>query len=71
MIRLTPLENTVGGQELIQMGIKNTALNLLKMNILTMEQIAQATNLSIAEVKKLRQKLRGRRGRKNDPAYTT
>jgi len=70
MIQLTPLEKTVAGQELIQMGIKNTALNLLKMNILTMEQIAQATNLSIAEVKKLRQKLRGRRGRKNDPAYT-
>ncbi len=100
MIQLTPLEKTVAGQELIQMGLlqgkqegkregklegkregklegkregklegrTETALNLLKMGVLTDEQIAKATNLSIAEVKKLRQKLMGRKGRKNDPA---
>ena len=49
-------------------GRTETALNLLKMGVLTDEQIAKATNLSIAEVKKLRQKLMGRKGRKNDPA---
>jgi len=65
MIRLTPLENTVAGQELIQIGHlqgKNeTAFNLLKMGLLTDEQIAKATNLGLGEVKKLRQKLRGRK----------
>ncbi len=64
MIQLTPLEKTVAGQELIRMGIKNTALNLLKMQLLSEEQIAAATGLSPAEVKKLRRKLRSRGGRK-------
>ncbi|MGE0086752.1 MAG: DUF2887 domain-containing protein [Desulfococcaceae bacterium] len=86
MIQLTPLEKTVAGQELIQIGLlqgklegkkegkkegklegkkegklegrTETALNLLKMGLLTDEQIAKATKLRSAEVKKLRQKLR-------------
>ena len=65
MIQLTPLEKTVAGQELIQMGVKNTALNLLKMGILSQEQIVKATGLSAAEVEKLRQKVRVRRGTKS------
>ena len=72
MIQLTPLEKTVAGQELIQMGLlqgkqenkTETALNLLKMGLLTDDQIAKATNLSLGEVKKLRQKLPVKRGRK-------
>jgi len=78
MIQLTPLEKTVAVQELMQISHlqgkqenkTETALNLLKMGLLTDEQIAKATNLGLGEVKKLRQKLRGRRGRKNDPSYT-
>ena len=40
-----------------------TALNLLKMGLLTDEQIAKAANLRSDEVKKLRQKLGLRKGR--------
>ncbi len=70
MIQLTPLEKTVAGQELIQIGHiegkkegklegkTETALNLLKMGLLTEEQIAKVTNLTPAEVKKLKVKLR-------------
>jgi len=76
MIQLTPLEKTVAGQELIQIGHlqgkqenkSEITLNLLKMGLLTEEQIAKATNLSLEEVKKLRLKMRGRRGKKNAPA---
>ncbi|MGE0085454.1 MAG: hypothetical protein AB7S75_13650 [Desulfococcaceae bacterium] len=76
MIQLTPLEKTVAGQELIQIGLlqgklegklegkTETALNLLKMGLLTDAQIAKATNLSSAEVKKLKVKLGSRIGRK-------
>jgi len=72
MIQLTPLEKTVAVQELMAINIlnekKETALNLLKMGMLSPEQIANATKLSPADVKKLRQKLRGRRGKRSDPA---
>ncbi|MEE4358404.1 MAG: hypothetical protein V2I97_18175 [Desulfococcaceae bacterium] len=64
MIQLTPLEKTVAGQELIQMGIKNTALNLLKIGLLTDEQISLATGLSPDDVKKLRRKIHVRGSRK-------
>ncbi len=64
MIQLTPLEKTVAGQELIRIGHiqgkTETALNLLKMGLLTEEQIAKAANLSLGEVKKLRLKRRNR-----------
>ncbi|MGE0085450.1 MAG: DUF2887 domain-containing protein [Desulfococcaceae bacterium] len=80
MLQLTPLEKTVAVQELLQLtvlkgkeewkkeGKTETALNLLKMGLLTDAQIAKATNLSSAEVKKLKVKLGSRIGRKNDPA---
>jgi predicted transposase YdaD len=65
MIQLTPLDKTVAGQELIQMGMlkgrkegrKETALNLLQMKLLTAEQIAKATGLRLSEVNKLKQKM--------------
>ncbi len=38
-------------------GKKETALNLLKMNLLTEEQIAKTTGLRPAEIKKLKLKL--------------
>ncbi|MEZ4524619.1 MAG: hypothetical protein R2941_01690 [Desulfobacterales bacterium] len=55
----------MAGQELIQIGHvqgkMETALNLLKMELLTDEQIAKATNLRPDEVKKLKRKLEIRR----------
>ena len=41
---------------------REAALNLLKMGLLTDEQIAKATNLSLGEVKKLRLKGWSKRG---------
>ena len=38
-----------------QKGRKETARNLLLLNVLTEEQIAQAANLSIEEVRQLKQ----------------
>jgi len=80
MIQLTPLEETVAVQELLQLtvmkgkeewkregkkeGKTETALNLLKMGLLTDEQIVKATSLAPAEVKKLKQKLGIRKSRK-------
>ena len=43
-----------GRQEGLQEGQRLTALNLLKLGVLTNEQIAQSTGLSVAEVEKLR-----------------
>ncbi|MDM8522986.1 DUF2887 domain-containing protein [Desulfococcaceae bacterium HSG8] len=57
MIQLTPLDQTVAGQELIQMGEKRnqekTARKLLSMGLLTPTHISQATGLSLKEVKAL------------------
>jgi len=57
MIRLTPLEKTVAGQELIQIGIKEgikeAALNMLKMGI-DVKIICQATGLTDKDIKQLR-----------------
>ena len=58
MIQLTPIEQTVVGQELMQIARqeekKKTVQNLLSMGLLTPAQISQATGLSIKEVKALR-----------------
>ena len=43
------------GEEIgLQKGQRLTALNLLKLGVLTNEQIAQSTGLSVSEVEKLR-----------------
>jgi len=58
MVQLTPLDKTVAGQQLIQMGIeenrKETALNLLSMGKLTVKEISQVTGLALKEVKALK-----------------
>ncbi len=55
MIQLTPIDQTVVGQELIQMGReeekKKTARNLLSMGRLTAKEISRVTGLSIKEVR--------------------
>ena len=43
-----------GHQEGEQLGITKTARNLLKLGVLSSEQIAEATGLTIDEVAKLR-----------------
>jgi DNA-binding transcriptional MerR regulator len=61
MIQLTPLDQTVAGRELIQIGRdqgrtetrKETARNLLSIGKLTAKEIARATGLSLKEVKAL------------------
>ncbi len=65
MIRLTPLEETVAGQELIQtgvekgvkqgvkQGVKNIAENMLKMG-LDIKTVSRATGLSEKEIKQLK-----------------
>ncbi len=57
MIQLTPIDQTVVGQELIQMGReeekKKTARNLLSMGRLTAKEISRVTGLSIKEVRTL------------------
>ncbi len=65
MIQLTPLEETVAGQELIQIGVekgvkqgvkqgvKNTAVNMLKMG-LDIKTVSRATGLSEKEIKQLK-----------------
>jgi len=51
----------VGMEEGIDIGMeegrKETARNLLLLNVLTDEQIAQATNFSIKEVRRLKQEM--------------
>ncbi|MBF0119499.1 MAG: DUF2887 domain-containing protein [Desulfobacterales bacterium] len=70
MLELTPLEKTVAGQELIQIGKREgkregkkegkkegkieTAKNLLLMKLLSIEEISKVTGLSIEEIKKLK-----------------
>ncbi|MDM8522990.1 DUF2887 domain-containing protein [Desulfococcaceae bacterium HSG8] len=58
MIELTPLDQTVAVQELIQINekkiLEKTARKLLSMGLLTPTQISQATGLSLREVKALR-----------------
>ena len=49
----------IGREEGIDIGKKETARNLLMLNILTEEQIAQAANLSIDEVRQLKQEKAG------------
>jgi predicted transposase YdaD len=49
----------VGIEEGIDIGRRGTARNLLLLNALTEEQIAQATNLSIEEVRRLKQEMEG------------
>ncbi|MDM8522462.1 DUF2887 domain-containing protein [Desulfococcaceae bacterium HSG8] len=66
MIQLTPIDQTVVGQELIQIGMdkgekktqKKTARSLLSMGLLTPAQISQATGLSIKEVKGLKNSIK-------------
>ena len=66
MVQLTPLDKTVAVQELMQIAREETekrtqektALNLLSMGLLTPAQIAQATGLSIRDVKALRKSVR-------------
>ncbi|MDM8522461.1 DUF2887 domain-containing protein [Desulfococcaceae bacterium HSG8] len=66
MIQLTPLDQTVAGQELIQIGMdkgekktqEKTARSLLSMGLLTPAQISQATGLSIKEVKGLKNSIK-------------
>ncbi len=57
MMQLTPIDQTVVGQELILMGEKKnqekTARNLLSMGKLTAKEISQVTGLSIKEVRTL------------------
>ncbi len=47
------MKDEYGQQQLIQEGRKEIAKNLLKMGVATIEQIAQATGLSIEEVRTL------------------
>ena len=58
MIELTPLDKTVAGQQLIQMGEKKgkkkTAMKLLSMGKLTVKEISQVTGLALKEVKALK-----------------
>ena len=54
MIQLTPIDQTVVGQELILMGKKETAKNLLAMGKLTPKEIAQVTGLTLKELRSLR-----------------
>ena len=49
----------VGMEEGIDIGRRETARNLLLLNALTEEQIAQATNLNIEEVIELKQEIKG------------
>lgn len=42
-------------------GLRETARNLLRMDVLTLEQVAQATSIPVEEVRALREELaRGR-----------
>ena len=45
------LENVV--QDTVRKRDRDTALNLLRLNVITIEQIAQVTGLSVGEVKEL------------------
>ena len=58
MVQLTPLDKTVAGQQLIQMGEKKgkkkTAMKLLSMGKLTVKEISQVTGLALKEVKALK-----------------
>jgi predicted transposase/invertase (TIGR01784 family) len=47
----------IGMEEGRKEGRKETARNLLLLNVLTDEQIAQATNFSIKEVRRLKQEM--------------
>ncbi|MBS3666326.1 hypothetical protein KGA68_00120 [Halomonas boliviensis] len=47
-------ERQVGIQEGEKLGIEKTARNLLKLGVLSDEQIAEATGLALDEVAKLR-----------------
>lgn len=49
-----PIDQTVVGQELILMGKKETAKNLLAMGKLTPKEIAQITGLTLKELKSLK-----------------
>ncbi|MDM8550717.1 hypothetical protein QUF72_11590 [Desulfobacterales bacterium HSG2] len=67
MIQLTPIDQTVVGQELIQMGIEKgeremrekTARNLLSMGKLTAKEISQVTGLKVKEIQALLKKETG------------
>jgi len=48
-----------GFNEGIEEARRETARNLLLLNLLTEEQIAQVTNLSIEEVRRLKQEMEG------------
>lgn len=47
-------ERQAGRQEGEQLGIQKTARNLLKLGVLSHEQIAEATGLAVDEIAKLR-----------------
>ena len=49
----------IGMEEGMEEGRKETARNLLLLNALTEEQIAQAANLSIEEVRRMKQEVEG------------
>ncbi len=63
MMQLTPIDQTVAGQELMQMAReeekKNTARNLLSMGKLTAKEISQVTGLKVKEVQALLKKQTG------------
>ncbi|MDM8550716.1 hypothetical protein QUF72_11585 [Desulfobacterales bacterium HSG2] len=63
MMQLTPLDQTVAGQELMQMAreetLKKTARNLLSMGKLTAKEISQVTGLKVKEVQALLKKQTG------------
>ena len=53
--KLRKAEYEAGEKSGIQKGVLNTALHLLELNLLSLENISRATGLSIDELKKLQQ----------------